>query len=139
MGQFLAGLQINRGARRDVLLSQVSRSVLRSLVFTDEPCEVVIATVTCPMRFNFYPFDSHTCPILFGSYTWDYNYLTFYIDNTFLTKYVTNGKIKVFVSYCTDYCLCFRVYEQNTNLDYDITVRDASHRDYHNYRDRARR
>ena len=48
----------------------------------------MIATVTCPMRFLYYPFDSHTCPILFGSYTWDYNYLTFHIDNTFLTKFV---------------------------------------------------
>lgn len=79
MGQFLAGLQINRGAKREVLLSQV-----------------VIATVTCPMRFLYYPFDSHTCPILFGSYTWDYHYLTFHIDNTFLTKYLTFNKSKVF-------------------------------------------
>ena len=48
------------------------------------------------MRFLYYPFDSHTCPILFGSYTWDYHYLTFHIDNTFLTKYLTFNKSKVF-------------------------------------------
>jgi len=90
MGQFLAGLQINRGITREVLLSQV-----------------VVATVTCPMRFLSYPFDTHSCPFLFGSYTYDYKYLTFYIDNTFLT----------------------RVYQQNTNLDYDIHFRDASHQD----------
>jgi len=90
MGQFLAGLQINRGNQRDVLLSQV-----------------VVATVTCPMRFVSYPFDKHSCPFLFGSYTYDYNYMTFHTDNTFL----------------------YTVYQQNTNLDYDIEFTNATHKD----------
>ena len=48
--------------------------------------QVVVATVTCPMRFVRYPFDRHSCPFLFGSYTYDYNYITFQIDNTFLHR-----------------------------------------------------
>ena len=32
--------------------------------------QVVIATVTCPMRFISYPFDRHSCPFLFGRWSW---------------------------------------------------------------------
>ena len=58
MGKFLAGLQINRGERRDVLLSQVR--VLMPSDICHTCLQVVIATVTCPMRFLYYPFDKAT-------------------------------------------------------------------------------
>ena len=124
MGQFLAGLQINRGVRREVLLSQVTLvlidcsegSVQSSLSRSSSPLSPVpwgSSTILStrqlvkilrysrklpnplPSHGNFetfwkislsWPFSQHTCPILFGSYTWDFNYLTFHIDNSYLTR-----------------------------------------------------
>ena len=92
--------------------------------------QVVVATVTCPMRFVNYPFDRHSCPFLFGSYTYDYNYITFQIDNTFLHRW-GNWRLKRHQKHQS--CLYFlhfcRVYQQNTNLDYDIEFNNATHQD----------
>ena len=49
--------------------------------------QVVIATVTCPMRFISYPFDRHSCPFLFGSYTYEHTFMVFHTDMSFLTTW----------------------------------------------------
>ncbi|XP_023336143.1 gamma-aminobutyric acid receptor subunit rho-2 [Eurytemora carolleeae] len=88
LGEYVAGIQINRGKKRTVFYSQV-----------------LVTTITCPMRFSSFPFDNHKCPFLFGSFTYDHSFLESSADITFLT----------------------RVYQQNTNLDYDIEFEEMNH------------
>ena len=66
--------------------SDLSNAVIPVWICLSECCSSLTLDKDICGRFLSYPFDTHSCPFLFGSYTYDYKYLTFYIDNTFLTR-----------------------------------------------------